>query len=293
MINQARKPVLFLFVLLFQSYALMSQDLFDLFDEPVTTEYTYGTFKTTRIVNGQSIENPPKGEMKFVVSHHFGRINEGAYQFFGLDQSTIRLGLEYGISDRLAVSVGRSSFEKTIDGFVKYKILRQSSGAKEMPLSLSVYSGTHVNSTRWQFPDRKNYFTSRMSFCHQVLIARKFSHAFSFQLSPTLIHKNLVELSSQPNDLFALGAGGRVRITNRVTFNAEYHYVFSDRGAGKFYNPLSLGLDLETGGHVFQLHFTNAQPMFERAFITETRGSWLKGDIYFGFNIVRVFSLGK
>lgn len=271
-----------------------SQDLFDLFEEEESVvEYSFATFKTTRVVNGQSIENPAVGELKFIVSHHFGRLNEGAYQLWGLDQSTIRLGLEYGITERLALSVGRSSFEKTFDGFAKYKILRQSTGAKVMPVSVSVFSGIYLNSLEWRYPDRKNYFTSRLSFAHQLLIARKFSNTFSFQLVPTMVHKNLVEEIADPNDIFALGYGGRVRLTNRITFNVEYYQVLTQKTASEFKNMLSLGFDLETGGHVFQLHFTNAQPMFERAFITETSGDWLQGDIYFGFNIVRVFTIKK
>jgi hypothetical protein len=294
MIQSHLKVWLLSLLLVLIAQKTFSQDLFELFDEeePVT-EYAFATFKTTRIVNGQSIENPPVGELKFIISHHFGRLNEGAYNLWGLDQSTIRLGLEYGITERLAVSIGRSSFEKTFDGFAKYKILRQSTGAKKMPISLSVFSGIYLNSLEWRFPERTNYFTSRLSFAHQILIARKFSNAFSFQLTPTLVHKNLVEEIDDPNDIFALGYGGRVRLTNRITFNAEYYQVLTQKTAQQSKNMLSLGFDLETGGHVFQLHFTNAQPMFERAFITETRGDWLNGDIYFGFNIVRVFTIKK
>jgi hypothetical protein len=280
--------------MLFSVANVMSQGLFDLFeDEEPVVEYTFATFKTTRIVNSQSVENPPVGNLKVVVSHHFGKLNDGAYNLWGLDQSTIRLGLEYGLTERLAIAVGRSSFEKTFDGFAKYKILRQSSGAKVMPVTVSLYTGIYLNSLEWRYPERENYYTSRLSFAYQLLIARKFSNTFSFQLTPTLIHKNLVEKIEDPNDIFALGYGGRVRLTNRITFNAEYYQLLTQKTAEKFNNMLSLGFDLETGGHVFQLHFTNAQPLFERAFITETTGNWLKGDIYFGFNIVRVFTLKK
>lgn len=266
-------------------------DLFE--DEEPETEFVFATFKTSRIVSGQSIENPHHGELKFIVSHHFGRVNQGAYQFFGMDQATMRLGFEYGITPGLAVAIGRSTFEKTFDGFLKYKLLRQSVGKVEMPISVSLFSGMYLNSLHWQFPERENYFTSRLSFAHQLLIARKFGHAFSFQLSPTLVHKNLVPTTSHPNDIFALGAGGRLRLSNRITFNAEYFYVFNEKTRQEFYDSFSLGFDIETGGHVFQLHFTNSQPMFERGFITETRGNWLDGDIYFGFNITRVFTLKK
>lgn len=281
-------------ILLLLSTVAQSQDLFDLFgdDEP-TTEFAFATFKTTRIVNGQSVENPPFGELKFVISHHFGSINNGPYNLWGLDQSTIRLGLEYGLTERLAIAVGRSSFEKTFDGFAKYKLLRQSSGAMNMPISVSLFSGIYLNSLEWRYPERENYFSSRLSYVHQVLIARKFSNTLSFQITPTFVHKNLVEKIADPNDIFAIGYGGRVRLTNRITFNAEYYQLLTSETAKKFNNMLSLGFDIETGGHVFQLHFTNAQPMFERAFITETRGEWLNGDIFFGFNIVRVFTIRK
>jgi hypothetical protein len=286
--------ICFIICFLFYAQQTYSQELFDLFeDEEPVVEYTFATFKTTRIVNGQSIENPANGELKFIVSHHFGRLNQGAYNLWGLDQSTIRLGFEYGLSERLAVSVGRSSFEKTFDAFAKYKLLRQSSGAREMPISLSLFGGIYLNSLEWRYPERTNYFSSRLAYAYQLLIARKFSNVISFQITPSLVHKNLVEKATDPNDIFAIGYGGRIRLNNRVTLNAEYYQIITEKTAQMFKNMLSIGLDLETGGHVFQLHFTNAQPMFERAFITETTGDWLKGDIYFGFNIVRVFTIKK
>ena len=279
--------------LFFFHMSASAQSLLDMLEEEAepVTEFTYATFKTTRIVNGQSIENPPAGELKFIVGHHFGRLNQGAYNLWGLDQSTIRLGFEYGINDRLAVAIGRSSYEKTFDGFAKYKILRQSTGKRIMPVSLSVFSGIYLNSLEWSNPERTNYFSSRLAYVHQVLLARKFSNTFSLQITPTVVHKNLVEKNNDPNDIFAIGYGGRVRLTNRITLNAEYFQLLTSETKNNFNNMLSVGFDLETGGHVFQLHFTNAQPMFDRAFITETQGDWLKGDIYFGFNIVRVFSL--
>ncbi len=274
---------------------LHAQGLMDLLDEteePVT-EYTYATFKTTRIVSGQSIENPHSGVLLFVISHRFGRLNTGAYELWGLDQSTIRLGFEYGVNDRLALGLGRSSFEKTYDGSVKYKILRQSSGARVMPVTLSVFTGIYVNSLHWREPDRENYFSSRLSYAGQLLIARKFSNTLSLQLSPTMIHKNLVETERDPNDIYALGIGGRFRLSNRITFNAEYFHLFTRETARNFDSPILLGFDIETGGHVFQLHITNTQPFFERGFITETKSNLFEGDIYFGFNISRAFTIRK
>jgi hypothetical protein len=288
----------FLFLLLFifsTSHLNAQDDLMDLLDdEAESTIYETATFKTTRLVLGQSIENPAPGVLIFLIQHHFGRVNTGAYEFWGLDQATIRIGLEYGINEWLAVGVGRNSYKKTFDGFVKGKILRQSTGAKNMPLSLSYFGSTSLNSLKWAEPERENYFSSRLAFTHQLLIARKFNSGFSFQITPTLVHKNFVPTEEDSNDIFAVGFGGRAKLTNRISFNAEYWYVLPDQIVSEPHdNALSIGFDIETGGHVFQLFFTNADPIFESGFITETTGKWDKGDIYFGFNISRVFTIVK
>jgi hypothetical protein len=262
-------------------------------DEKPQIDYAYATFKTTRVVMGQSVENPAKGTLQFLIEHNFGRVNQGAYEFFGLDQSTIRLGLEYGINDLISISLGRSSFQKSIDGAFKVKLLRQSSGARSMPISLSLYSTVAANMLKWQYPERNNYFTSRLSYVNQLLIARKFSNALSIQLTPTYIHKNLVSKRTDPNDIYALGAGGRLKLTQRTSLNAEYFHTFNGNEDNLYHNVLAVGFDIETGGHVFQLRISNAQPMIERAFISETTGSWGKGDVYFGFTVNRVFTIVK
>lgn len=271
-----------------------AQDLMDLLgDDKPKTEFAHATFKTTRIVNGQSIENLASGVLLFIISHHFGALNSGTYNFFGLDQSTIRLGLDYGVNDCLSIGIGRSSWQKTYDASFKAKILRQSSGERNMPIALSLYSSIVLNSLKWQVPARTNYFTSRLAFTNQLLIARKFSNSLSLQLTPTFIHKNLVPTALAQNDIFAVGIGGRYKLTQRLSLNAEYFYLLPGNTADTYVNSFSVGLDIETGGHVFQLHFTNSQPMFERAFIAETTGKWTKGDIFFGFNISRVFTIEK
>ncbi len=269
-------------------------DLMDLFgEEEPTIEYAYATFKSTRIAVGQSIENPPNGNLIFVVSHHFGTVNQGFYEFFGLDQATTRIGFEYGINDWLAIGIGRSTMNKTFDGFLKVKLLRQSSGARKMPISISYFGSTAISTLKWQDPDRKNYFSSRMSYAHQILIARKFSNAFSFQLMPSLIHRNMVERKVDENDVFAIGAGGRAKISKRVSVNAEYYYLLSGQTADDYYNTFTIGVDLETGGHVFQLFATNGRGAIEQYYIPQSSGSWLNGDIHIGFNITRVFTLKK
>jgi hypothetical protein len=265
-------------------------------EEEPTTDYAYATFKTTRVINAQSVEQPANGVLLFLIQHRFGKINTGIYELFGLDQATIRLGLEYGVTDRLSIGIGRSSFQKTYDGFVKYKILRQSSGAKKMPVTMSYYGSASINSLSWEdqgIDDRKNYFSSRVVYTQMLLLARKFSTAISLQLMPVYMHKNLVPTENDANDIFSIGLGGRFKITNRMSINAEYFYTPESQISYEFEQPLSLGIDIETGGHVFQLHFSNSQAFFDSGYLTETTGKWLDGDIYFGFNISRVFTLKK
>lgn len=269
-------------------------DLMDLFgEEEPTIEYAYASFKTTRIAVGQSIENPPNGNLVFVVSHHFGAINQGWYEFYGLDQATTRIGFEYGVNDWLALGIGRSTMNKTFDGFMKVKILRQSSGVRNMPISLSYFGSMAIISLKWQDPDRKNYFTSRMSYAHQILIARKFSSALTFQLMPSLIHRNFVEREIDENDVWAIGAGGRAKISKRVSVNAEYYYLLPGQTADDYYNTFTIGFDLETGGHIFQIFATNGRGAIEQYYIPQTSGSWLNGDIHIGFNITRAFTIKK
>ena len=293
MVNRIIKS---LFAVMLLSVPVMAQDdLLDMIEEgeEETTQYTSATFKATRVINTQSIETPAEGVLQFVIQHRFGTLNQGAYELWGLDQSTIRLGFDYGITDWLSVGVGRSSFQKTYDGGVKVKILRQSTGKVNMPITVAYFAGMYVNSLRWADPDRENYFSSRLSYAHQLLIARKFGDRLSIQLTPTLIHRNLVETVARGNDDYGLGFAGRFKITKRLSVNWDYVHLVKNESMQDLTNSLSLGLDIETGGHVFQLHVTNSQGMFERAFVSETTGNWLDGDIYFGFNISRVFTLKK
>ncbi len=262
-------------------------------DSKNTTHYTTATFKTTRLINGHTVENVGKGVLDVKISHRFGRLNAGGYELFGLDNATMRMGMDYGINRYLMVGFGRSTFQKTFDAFFKIKILRQSTGKRNMPITLSYVPTIALKTLKFEDPDRKNYFSSRLFYSHQLIIGRKFSDGTSFQIMPTYTHRNLVKLASESNDIYALGIGGRQKLTKRVSINAEYYYLHPDYKLTGTTNSLSVGFDIETGGHVFQLHFTNSQGMSERTFITETTGQWEKGDIYFGFNISRVFTVGK
>lgn len=289
--------VLVVFMLL-QSFRTTGQDLQTMLEEQMgeSTSYVMATFKATRILNGHSIERMPEGQLDLRISHRFGRINGGAYEFFGLDQANIHISLEYGILDWLMAGLGRGTFEKTVDGFLKISPLRQSSGKKSFPLSLSWMSGMYINGLRSGDPELDIPFEYRMEYAHQLLIARKFGPGFSFQLTPSYLHRNLVKTMADPNDLFAIGAGSRLKISKRISFNAEYFYVFKPDPSTlsePIYNPLSFGVDIETGGHVFQLILSNSVAMRENGFLGHTSGQWLDGDIHFGFNISRVFQLKK
>ena len=250
-----------------------------------------GTFKAIHLINAQTVESPGKQELNFIIMHRFGEINDGAYNFFGLDNASIRLGLDYGISERLGIGIGRTSLEKTFDGYLKYKLLQQSDGASKMPVSLSLLAAiNHMTLRSDTFVSAKN----KTSYITQLLIARKFSQALSLQVSPTYIHYNRYPALKQAKDVFATMFGGRFKFTKRMSITAEYNYLFPGMlDAIDLKNSLSLGFEIETGGHVFQLVFTNSGGMIESQYIGKTQGDWGDGDIFFGFNISRHFSFNK
>ncbi len=273
------------------SLAFGQEDLLAALEEELDEKPTLvdATFKGTRLINGHTIETRHKKTLDFMISHRFGEINGGAYQLFGLDQANIRLGLSYGITERLSIGVGRNSFQKTYDGYIKYKLLQQKTGKGSMPISVTALTATTINSLRGQPFDS---FGDRVAYTTQVLIGRKFSSAFSLQLMPTFIHFNFITAEQPNQDLFALGVGGRIKLSKRVSLNLEYYPRFQDENPN-LHNSLAIGFDIETGGHVFQLHFTNSRAMVEKGFIAETNDDFFAGDIRFGFNIVRHFQLGK
>ncbi len=254
--------------------------------------YTEATFKSTRVLNSHSTETLAEGSLDFRISHRFGKLNSGAYNFWGLDEATIRLALEYGISDRFTVGVGRSSFEKTIDGYVKYKLIRQRKNeVSAFPVSITWFSNVAYNTLKNRDEIIDGNPVYRYSFAHQLIIARKFSGRVSFQVAPILIHRNLKEEFETSSDTYAVELGGRVKVSKRVSVNADYICRLQAGTNNPNYNSFSLGVDIETGGHVFQLHITNSQGMIEEMFVTRTDGQWSKGDIFYGFNISRQFAL--
>jgi hypothetical protein len=290
-----KKIFTLLLILLFVQFSY-GQDLDQLLNElsdDKTPTYIYGTFKGTTIINGQSIEVPGQSDLRFIISHRFGEINQGIYTLFGLDQGTTRLGFEYGLNDYLSISIGRNNMDKIYDGGIKLMLIRQQTGLRNIPVTLSLFSSYYVKTLKWEVPDRDNLFSSRISYVNQILIARKFNQKFSFQISPTYIHKNLVPAPEDQNNIFAVGMGARYKLGRKFSLNGEYFYLLPGKTADDFINNMSVGFDIESAGHVFQIQATNSQAMYARGFITETTGSWDKGNIYLGFNIYRVFALNK
>lgn len=250
--------------------------------------FASATFKGSRIINGHSIVTRKKGAFEFLIAHRFGQINSGAYELFGLDNANVRFGFEYGLNDRLTLGFGRNSFEKTYDAFYKFALLRQQTGKKNIPISITAFSSVAWKTLRDPETNKLPKFTRTLAYTHQLMLARKVNEKLSVQLTPTIVHFNFVE-NSQKNTIAALGIGGRYKITKRVSINGEYFFRDAADEPDVFNNAIALGVDIETGGHVFQLQFTNARSMIEKGFIRETTGDFFSGDIHFGFNLTRVF----
>ncbi|MES2798326.1 MAG: DUF5777 family beta-barrel protein [Bacteroidota bacterium] len=287
-------------ILLFSVAIYAQDDLMDQLDKETkpAINYTTATFKGTRLMNGQTIETMAAKHMNMWIQHRFGRVNSGFEGFWGLDESRVRIGFDYGLTDNLMIGIGRSSFQKTADYFAKYKLLRQSKGTKFMPFTATLLAGGAINAMPTGYPTelgttmKFNNNTERQSYFGQLILARKFNESVSLQLMPTFLHNNKTESAEVENDVMAMGIGGRIKLSKRISLNAEYYAVVRDyeNETYPYKNSLAVGVDIETGGHVFQLHFTNSRGMIEKQFITGTTGEWGNGDIHYGFNISRVFS---
>jgi hypothetical protein len=291
------KKLLLLSVVLGFSFLATAQDDMDMLDElgedSTLTEYATASYKSSRIINSISLENTAEGVLDLRISHRFGTLNSGSDEFFGLDNANTRIGFDYGLKPWLMIGIGRSTYEKAYDGFFKVKILKQSTGAKNMPVSLQFFSSVMINSLKAANP-AEDLFTSRMGYTFQILLGRKFSKNMTIQFMPTLVHRNFVETSAESNDVIILGIGGRQKFSRRAAITYEFHYVLPNQLAPQYVDySFSVGVDIETGGHVFQLFLTNSAGMNEQQFLTQNTGDWANGDIRIGFNISRVFTVKK
>lgn len=271
------------------NFTLFAQEdlLNELDNDAKTDKKVSSVFKGLKVVNMESTKLAAKKDLYFVISHRFGSLKSGIKDLFGLDDSNIRFSFVYGINDWLNAGFSRSSSNKTYDAHLKYRLIQQEEG--KSPVSIVGFNSVEMNTGL----DKVNYplleSKHRYSYAHEILISRKFNQNLSLQVTPIYLHQNFVENDLQDNSQYILGLGGRYKISKRVTLNLEYHAHMNRVANSKFKNPLSLGVDIETGGHVFQLHLTNAQLMNESGYLTKAAGNWGDGNIYLGFNIWRVF----
>lgn len=254
-------------------------------------------FYGTRAVNFHTVEQVGPKVLAYRISHRFGTLRrDQLYNFLGLDgPATISFMFDYGIRDNLMVGVGRDQFNKTYNGYVKYNLMTQEYDGK--PLSIALHGKANIISQRDApvngNPGRYDVFAHRMSYVTQLLIARKFGERFALQLAPTWVHHNLVEASADKNDIIALAATAQYKFTKRLGLSAEYSYAFGDYAVNRsnLFSSGSVGLDIVTGGHVFQIMLVNSVPINEAWAIPYTNTDWFKGDFRLGFNISRNFWL--
>lgn len=263
-------------------------------NQPKQKNFVSATFKGTRLINFHTVEVPGKNSLEFRISHHFGDFNTGGYNLWGLDGgASIRLGLEYSKDGRFEVGFGRSSLEKVYDGFLKYKLIRQTTDSKQ-PVTVTLFSSMFYTTLKdpnaqTTGSDRYAFTSSRLNYCHQIIIGRKFSDKFSAQFAPVLVHYNLVDFVAQSNDQFIASFAARYKFTKRFAVTFEYGARLNDRNIGSYYDSMGIGFDLETGGHVFQMFFTNSAGMIESQYYGRTTSDWRNFGIKLGFNISRMF----
>lgn len=310
-----RNTILFVVVAMLFSSSVYSQDLTNIFGDSNSNTPVTATFKGLKVINAQSNETLKKKSLMFNIAHRFGDMGGyagGIHTLYGFDASTdIRFSFDYGITNSFQIGIGRAKGVEPMQEFydlnLKYKILQQTTNNKT-PVSLTLYgmagATTRVPSSDPTSPAYflgdtpfKN-FAHRFSYTSQLIIARKFSPKFSLEFIPSLNHRNLVDYRDK-NDMLSLGTATRFKISKRFSVIADYFYNFSDyrktatntAGEKLFYNPLGIGIELETGGHVFTINFTNSSGITENEFLPYTQSNWLKGQYRLGFNISRNFAL--
>jgi len=283
-------PLLFLCSLAAQA---QESDLFDVFEEDTQHEVVYATFKGTQLINAVTNETPGEGVLQFMMAHRFGSFNdEYLYNFFGLDNAQVRMQLDYGVTDRLNIGMGRSSFLKVADGFIKYQLLQQQQGTRTVPISITLHSSTNYRNARYT-DGIDHTMSDRFSYMHQAIIAKKWNRKLSTLVSPSVVHFNLVPTAQDPNTTAHITLGARYKISNRMALTGE-STLLSNRefSSGERYTtPFALGVDIETGGHVFQLHISNTRAMNGPYWMARNPYSATNGGLFLGFNISRVFTV--
>ena len=271
----------------FTYFGFAQDDLLSEIDvESESSTAVSSVFKGLKIINFESTKLVGKGGFYFVVSHRFGSVKNGFENLFGLDEAVTHLNFIYGLTEGINVSASRSSNQKIYELASKFRIIKQS---ERFPFSVVGYTSVLANTALSTDNLPKLEFKHRLSYVAQLLISRKVNNKLSLQFTPTFFHDNYVVNDLQDNSQYGLIFGGRYKIGKRWSFNLEYGAHLNRAKNSLYNNPLSLGFDLETGGHVFQLHFTNSQFMNANGVLGNSTGDWSEGDFYFGFNISRSF----
>lgn len=292
--------ILLLVAFVFYSFSAMAQEdsIFDELESITELERhdVIAAFKSTRVILAPSIERVHKKQLHFRVSHLFSTVSSGYRDLFGLDHLVnMNLSLEYGVNDHIQVGLARSNkADKALMPNLKVSLIRQSSGKNSFPLYISYFGNLDWKTTTYTSSAINDYFVGRLDYVNMLLIARKFNRHLSVQLSPAWIHRNLTTDSFEPNDLYVLGLSGRYMLNDHISFNWEYFYTYPTSEAIQTKNnPLSLGVDIETGGHVFQLYFSNASALHAGKFLINQNQNFFDGTIQFGFSIMREFNFNR
>lgn len=278
-----KKLILLLLLLPLASFS--QEDLLKGIDTISGKEKVSSAFKGLKIVNLESTKLAAKGDLYFIVAHRFGSVKDGFEGFFGLDNANTQLKFVYGLTDWLTISGARS--ELAYDFSTKYTLFNQTTDG--FPVSIAGFTSLAINNTLKESLYPKLTFDDRFTYVQQLLISRKYSEKLSLQLAPTLFHENFVDNAEQDNTQYAIGIGGRYKLSKRWSLNIDYAAHLNRASNSVYKNPLSIGFDLDTGGHVFQMHFTSSQGIHEAGYLGQTTGDWAKGDVFFGFNLLRVF----
>ncbi len=266
--------------------SIAQDDLLEGFDKE-DDKKVLSTWKSLKVVNFETTKLVAPKEFQLIISHRFGSVENGIDDLFGLDNANTRFQFVYGLTDWMHIEASRSGVNKTYQLASKFKLKTQE--REGFPFTIALFTGVDVNTQLDKSIYPRLEFIDRLGYTTQLIIAKKISKKFSAQLSPTLFHQNFVSFDPQDNTQYALGLGGRYKLSNRWSLNVDYGAHLNRADSSPYVNPLSVGVDIETGGHVFQLHFSNSQAMLTNGFLSQATGDWADGRFFFGFNLVRVF----
>ena len=259
-------------------------------------DLVFQTFKDTRIINSHSVETVPNRKLDFRIGHRFGNLKGGWQTLYGLESAAdVLFGFEYGVSNELTIGVSRTKgageLSALVSPSIKYRILHQKTD-NSMPLSLTLMGVSTIStmtSAEGDVLTNFDKFAHRVSYTAQVLIARKFSQRFTLQVMPGYTHRNKVDFDDE-NGIFSVGAATRIQINKIFGIIADATFLLTDRPEG-FYAPMGIGLEIDTGGHVFQVNFTNATGIIENDYIPYTTSNWGNNEFRLWFTISRIFNL--